>query len=77
MKIIEVRPCDKFKGNWTSFECVGVEPSFRGKQNAVDYASQRFGGRSGEVHVYADDGETIERVIPVDGGDVYSPVGRR
>ncbi|MDQ6938577.1 MAG: hypothetical protein M3119_00295 [Verrucomicrobiota bacterium] len=56
------------------FECDGVEPVFEKKQGAIDYACQRFGGRSGEVHVFADDGRTIERVIPVDGGTGYASV---
>ena len=28
MKIIEVRPCKKFKGAWVAFEALGVEPAF-------------------------------------------------
>ena len=58
MKVIEVRPCEKFKGAWVSFEAPGIEPAFpdpNGKQDAIDYARARFGGSRGEIHVYCDD----------------------
>ena len=74
MKIIEVRPSKRFKGAWTSFEAPGVEPAFSepdAKRKAMDYASQRFGGSSGEVHVYDDAGEAIERKIVIDGRGKY------
>ena len=59
MTIIEVRPCNKFKGAWVAFEAPGVEPAFpdpNGKQDAIDYARGRFGGSR---DVYGDDASTI------------------
>jgi hypothetical protein len=41
------------------------------KEDAIDYASQRFGGSSGEVHVYDATGATIERKIVIDGRGQY------
>ena len=70
MTVIEVRPCKKFNGAWVAFEAPGVEPAFPGpdgKQDAIDYARDRFGGSNGEIHVYCDDGSTIERRILIDG----------
>jgi len=77
MKIIKVRPCDRFKGAWSAFEAPGVEPAFAepdAKRKAIDYASQRFGGSSGEVHVYDATGEMIERKIVIDGRGQYQKV---
>ena len=74
MKVIEVRTCKKFKGGWVAFEAPGVEPAFpdpNGKQDAIDYARGRFGGSRGEIHVYRDDGSTIERSIVIDGRGQY------
>ena len=76
--IIEVRPSKKFKGAWVSFEAPGVEPAFSTnspKADAISYASNRFGGRAGEVRVYCDDGITIERNIAIDGRGQYPQVG--
>ena len=77
MKIIEIRPRRKFKGAWVSFEAPGVEPAFAApdaKQQAIDYACQRFGGRAGEVHVYCDDAATIKSSIVTDGRGQYPQV---
>jgi hypothetical protein len=77
MKIIEVRQSKKFKGAWSAFEAPGVEPAFAepdAKRKAIDYASQRFGGTQGEVHVYDATGETIERKIVIDGRGQYQKV---
>lgn len=77
MKIIEVRPSKKFKGAWVSFEAPGVEPAFAApdaKRKAIAYASQRFGGSAGEVHVYGDDLATLERSIVIDGRGQYPQV---
>jgi hypothetical protein len=74
MKVIEVRPCEKFKGAWVAFEAPGVEPAFAApdaKRKAIDYARNRFGGREGEVHVYGDDDATIERSVVIDGRGQY------
>jgi multidrug efflux pump subunit AcrA (membrane-fusion protein) len=76
MKIIAVGPCKKFKGAWVAFEAPGVEPAFAdGKRKATGSACQRFGGGSGEVHVYGDDAATIERRIVIDGRGQYPQVG--
>jgi len=77
MRIIEVRPSKKFKGAWVSFEAPGVEPAFatsRPKEDATSYATNRFGGSAGEVHVYCDDGVTVERKIVIDGRGQYPQV---
>jgi hypothetical protein len=69
MTIIEVRPSHKFKGAWVAFEAPGVEPAFaapEAKQKAIDYACGRFGGCTGEVHVYDESGEIVERKIAID-----------
>jgi len=42
-----------------------------GKRDAIDYARGRFGGSRGEIHVYCDDGSTIERSIVIDGRGQY------
>ncbi len=78
MKVIEVRPCEKFKGAWVAFEAPGVEPAIpdpNGKQDAIDYARGRFGGSRGEIQVYCNDGSTIERSIVIDGRGQYPQVG--
>ena len=41
------------------------------KQKAIDYARNRFGGRTGEVRVIDDDASTIERSIIIDGRGQY------
>jgi hypothetical protein len=74
MAIIEVRPSKKFKGAWEAFEAPGVQPAFSGpnaKQDAIDYACQRFGGGAGEIHVCDDSGEKIEQTIKIDGRGQY------
>ncbi len=76
MRTIEVRPSKRFRGYWVSFECAGVEPVYPTQAQATDYACQRFGGSKGEVHVYANDNQTIERVISIGGGNAYSSVSR-
>ncbi len=75
MKIIEVRFVTKFGGSWAAIEASGVEPAYpgrHGKQNAIDYAKNRFGGAEGEVHVYNPAGDAIEEKIPINGRDRYS-----
>jgi hypothetical protein len=42
------------------------------KHKAIDYACGRFGGSAGEVHIYDESGETIERSIVIDGRGQYS-----
>jgi hypothetical protein len=71
MRIIKILPSDRWPGFWESYECDGVEPAYRKKEDAIGYASQRFGGSRGEVHVYDATGATIERMIIVDGRGQY------
>ena len=76
--IVEVRPSKKFRGAWVSFEAPDVEPAFATsspKADAISYATNRFGGSAGEVHVYGDDGVTIERGIVIDGRGQYPQIG--
>ncbi len=74
MKIIEIQFTEKFGGSWSAIEAPGVEPTYpgpKGRQFAVDYATNRFGGAAGEVHVYDQAGAEIVQKIPVDKLDFY------
>ncbi len=69
MTIIEIRPSQKFKCAWLSYEAPGVEPAFTGlraKELAFSYARGRFGGRAGEIRVYDEAGTAIEQTFPLD-----------
>jgi hypothetical protein len=66
MRIIEIRPSKKFRNHWEAFESEGVQPAFPTKQHAIDYASNRFGGSRGEIHVYDDAGENMVEKIAID-----------
>ena len=74
MRIIKILPSDRWPDSWESYECDGVQPTYRKKQDAIGYASQRFGGGRGEVHVYDATGATIERKIVIDGRGQYQKV---
>ena len=74
MRIIKILPSKTWPGFWKSYECDGVEPAYRKKEDAIHYASQRFGGSRGEVHVYDATGATIERKIVIDGRGQYQKV---
>jgi hypothetical protein len=71
MKIIAIKPSNKFGGAWCAEEASEVAPCFTGpsgKQQAIDYARNcRFGGSSGEIHIYDDTGEMIFEIISVHG----------
>ena len=71
MRIIEIRPSKKFRNHWEAFEGEGVQPNFPTKQHAIDYASNRFGGSCGEIHVYDESGLTIAEKISIDGRGQY------
>ena len=71
MKIIEIRPCTRFRNHWSAVEAPGVEPSYAEQEHAISYAMGRFGGSSGEIHVYDDAGENVVATIPIDGGKQY------
>jgi hypothetical protein len=67
----------EIKGAWVAFEAPGVEPAFaapNAKRKAIDYACGRFGGSAGEVHIYDESGEIIERNIVIDGRGQYPQV---
>jgi hypothetical protein len=71
MKIIKIIPSKKFGDSWCAEEAPGVAPCFpgpNGKQSAIDYAqNNRFGGSSGEIHVFDGTGEKIAEKISVTG----------
>jgi hypothetical protein len=66
MKVIEIRPSKRFRYHWEAYEGDGVQPTFAGKRDAVDYATARLGGGGGEIHVYSEDGSAVEDKIIVD-----------
>jgi len=75
--IIAVLACKKFKGTWVAFEAPGVEPAFAApdaKRKAIDDACGRFGSSAGEVHIYNESGEIVERKISVEGRGQYRQV---
>jgi len=73
MKIIEVRPCKRFRRHWSAVEAPGVEPSYPELEHAISYATSRFGGGFGEIHVYDDAGENVVATIPIDDGGAIRP----
>jgi len=66
MKIIEIRPSRRFRYHWEACESEGVQPTFAGKQDALDYAMGRFRGAAGEIHVYSEDSSTVAETMIVD-----------
>ena len=72
MRIIEIRPSKKFRKHWEAFEGDGVQSAFPTKQHATDYACGRFGGTSGEIHVYNEAGEEVAEKISLDGQGQYT-----
>ena len=77
-RIIEIRQCKDSKVRGLRLRFPALSQAFAApdaKQKAIDYACQRFGGSAGEVHVYGDDGVTIERSIVIDGRGQYPQVG--
>jgi hypothetical protein len=61
--IIEIKP---HKGGWQVFECEGVEPYFREREHALNYASERAKMRTGEIRVVNGAGQVAE-TIPFEG----------
>ena len=60
MKIIKIIPMKKFGGSWCAEEALGVAPCFpgpNGRQYAIDYAQNRFGGTVGEIQVCDEAGD--------------------
>jgi hypothetical protein len=59
MTLIEIRP---HRWGWKVFEAPGVEPVFREKRQAIDYAETRACFRKGEIRVLDSTGK-LERTI--------------
>jgi len=59
MAVIEIRP---HRWGWKVFEAPGVEPVFREKRQAVNYAENRASFRSGEIRIFDSTGD-VERTI--------------
>jgi hypothetical protein len=62
MTVIDIRP---HRWGWKAFEVPGVEPVFRQKDQAIDYAQNRACFRSGEVRIFDSTGN-VECAIPFD-----------
>ena len=65
MTLIEIRP---HHWGWKAFEAPGVEPVFREKDQAIDYAPNRACFRSGEIRVLESIGK-VERTITFSEAD--------
>jgi hypothetical protein len=65
MTVIEIKPrC----WGWKVFEAPGVEPVFRKKDQAIDYAQNRACFRSGKIRVLDSTGN-VERTIAFSEAD--------
>jgi hypothetical protein len=53
---------------WKVFEAPGVEPVFRNKDQAVNYAENRASFRSGEIRIL-NSSSGLERIIPFSEAD--------
>jgi hypothetical protein len=42
------------------------------RQQAIDYALQRFGGGIGEICIYNEAADAVERAVKIDDGNRYS-----
>jgi hypothetical protein len=60
--VLEIKPQ---RWGWRVFEAPGVEPVFPEKRQAISYAQERAGFRSGQIRIL-DSGGNVERVIPFD-----------
>jgi len=65
MTVIEIKP---HRWGWKVFETPGVEPVFREKDHAIDYAQNRACFRSGEIRVLDSTGK-LERAIAFSEAD--------
>ena len=65
MILIEIRP---HRSGWKGFESPGVEPVFRKKDQAIDYAQNRVCFRPGEIRVLDSTGK-LERTIAFSEAD--------
>ena len=65
MTVIKIRP---HRWGWKIFEAPGVEPGFREKRQAIDYAQTRANFRSGEIRILDATGR-LERTIPFNEAD--------
>jgi hypothetical protein len=59
MTLIEIRP---HRWGWKVFEAPGVEPVFREKRQAINYAQNRASFRCGEIRILDSTGK-LERAI--------------
>ena len=59
MTVIEIKP---HRWGWKVFEAPSVEPVFPEKNQAINYAENRAGFRSGEIRIL-DSGGNLERTI--------------
>jgi hypothetical protein len=71
MRIIHIRPSQRFPRYWEAAEGQGVQPAYRDRNDAISYAKGRFDGSGGEIHVYDYVGKEIIEKIAVDGGSGY------
>jgi hypothetical protein len=62
---VEIKPR---RWGWKAFESPGVEPVFREKDQAIDYAQNRACFRSGEIRVLDSTGN-VERTIAFSEAD--------
>jgi hypothetical protein len=60
MTVIEIRP---HRNGWKVFEAPGVEPVFLEKRQAINYAEDHAGFRSGEIQILDSSGN-VEHIIP-------------
>ena len=65
MTVIEIRPHPR---GWKVFEAPGVEPVFRDKDQAIEYAETRACFRVGEIRVLDSSGN-LERTIAFNEAD--------
>jgi len=63
--IIDIKPV---RSGWKVFECPGVEPVFKQKEQALNYAENRAWFRSGEIRVLDRSGN-VEQILPFTEAD--------
>jgi len=71
MRIIRVQPSQRFPRYWEAAEGDGVQPVFRDRNDATNYAKGRVSGSRAEIHVYDYTGKEIVERIAVNGRSGY------
>ena len=66
VRIVRVRPSQRFPTYWEACEGKDVQPAFHARSDAITYAKGQFAGQGGEIHVYDDNGEDILDKIVID-----------